>query len=256
MGGHRGACARRAGGRIATLPPVDLLTVWAYSVIVTRWDRTAVEHALAEIVGASEGDEPRARKRRKLVAAATELFVKQGYRKTSIAEVARHAGVAKGTVYLYFETKGELLLHAIVAEKRRHLARLMPLLTDRVEPAERLRRWLVLVMTAGYEMPLLARLMTGDRELMTALDDLPAGAMAASRTIGADLVGELVAQAAAPRRLTPRQLTDRATVLFGLMHFAPLLSDAKVRGALSIERFASILADLVVDGVRPTGASP
>jgi AcrR family transcriptional regulator len=37
--------------------------------------------------------------------AAERLFTQFGYRRTSVEDVAREAGVAKGTVYLYFESK-------------------------------------------------------------------------------------------------------------------------------------------------------
>ena len=61
--------------------------------------------------------DPRELKRRRMVTEATALFLHYGYKKTSMGDVARAAGVAKGTVYLYFESKADLLLHAVVAEK-------------------------------------------------------------------------------------------------------------------------------------------
>ena len=39
-------------------------------------------------------EDPRERKRLRIIQAATELFIRQGYRKTSMDEVARQAGVA------------------------------------------------------------------------------------------------------------------------------------------------------------------
>jgi len=50
-----------------------------------------------------------------LVAAALEVFVKRGYEGTTLADVARRAGVTKGTIYLYFENK-EALFKAVVRE--------------------------------------------------------------------------------------------------------------------------------------------
>jgi len=48
---------------------------------------------LDEAVGRGDPDDPRERKRLQIVRAATELFVRQGYRKTSMAEVAdQHRG--------------------------------------------------------------------------------------------------------------------------------------------------------------------
>lgn len=40
--------------------------------------------------------------------AAQALFVEQGIARTSVEQIARRAGVAKGTVYLYFATKDDL----------------------------------------------------------------------------------------------------------------------------------------------------
>jgi AcrR family transcriptional regulator len=48
-------------------------------------------------------------KHQAIVDAARELFTTVGYENTTIAEVARKAGVAVGTVYLYFKNKNELL---------------------------------------------------------------------------------------------------------------------------------------------------
>jgi len=50
-----------------------------------------------------------------LVAAALEVFVERGFAATTLAEVARRAGVTKGTIYLYFENK-EALFKAVVRE--------------------------------------------------------------------------------------------------------------------------------------------
>lgn len=47
--------------------------------------------------------------RRDILAAARRLFEQQGYPATTMAEVAREAGVALKTVYLAFETKSGLL---------------------------------------------------------------------------------------------------------------------------------------------------
>lgn len=48
-------------------------------------------------------------KREAIIEAARALFTTEGYETTTIAEVARKAGVAVGTVYLYFKTKPEIL---------------------------------------------------------------------------------------------------------------------------------------------------
>jgi AcrR family transcriptional regulator len=54
-------------------------------------------------------------KRDRILDAAQELFVRYGVKRTSIDDVAREAGIAKGTVYLSFESKAELF--AAIADR-------------------------------------------------------------------------------------------------------------------------------------------
>src|SRR2546426_11641367 len=46
--------------------------------------------------------------RARILAAAEARFAAFGYRRTGIAEIARDAGVAPGTLYRYFENKEEV----------------------------------------------------------------------------------------------------------------------------------------------------
>lgn len=49
-------------------------------------------------------------KRERLIGAAVELFAEKGFFYTTTAEVSAHAGVAAGTLYLYFNSKDDLLV--------------------------------------------------------------------------------------------------------------------------------------------------
>lgn len=49
-------------------------------------------------------------RRQAILAAALQMFQETSYQQVNMAEVARRAGIAKGTVYLYFKTKEELFL--------------------------------------------------------------------------------------------------------------------------------------------------
>src|SRR5258706_13544985 len=51
-------------------------------------------------------------KRQAIIEAAREIFAKQGYEDTSIADIAAAAGAALGTVYLYFYNKREIYTNA------------------------------------------------------------------------------------------------------------------------------------------------
>ncbi|MCJ7601215.1 MAG: TetR/AcrR family transcriptional regulator [Desulfobulbaceae bacterium] len=74
-------------------------------------------------------EEKKRRTRKAILQAAVQLFGDKGYERTSIDELARAAGVGKGTIYSYFQTKSEIFLafcedeldhvYAEVAEKTR-----------------------------------------------------------------------------------------------------------------------------------------
>lgn len=48
-------------------------------------------------------------KERAILAAARAVFVKHGFEGARMAEIARKAGVAEGTIYIYYKTKNDLL---------------------------------------------------------------------------------------------------------------------------------------------------
>jgi len=55
-------------------------------------------------------DAARAARRQQIIAAGLACFAKTGYHATTMADVATQAGVAKGTPYLYFDSKQALFL--------------------------------------------------------------------------------------------------------------------------------------------------
>ncbi|CAN5371237.1 fatty acid metabolism transcriptional regulator FadR [soil metagenome] len=68
-------------------------------------------------------------KREAILRAATKVFAGKGYFNSKVADIAKEAGIADGTVYLYFKSKDEIL-HSVfdramaefIAEGRRELA--------------------------------------------------------------------------------------------------------------------------------------
>jgi AcrR family transcriptional regulator len=66
-----------------------------------------------------------------LLTAALEIFAERGFRATRLEDVAARAGVSKGTVYLYFRNKEDLLVQAL----SRYLDAGMDLARERIEEA-------------------------------------------------------------------------------------------------------------------------
>jgi len=52
----------------------------------------------------------------RILDAAQEVFLSQGYKKTTIATIAEKAGIGTGTFYNYFSSKSQLFLHIFFAK--------------------------------------------------------------------------------------------------------------------------------------------
>jgi len=84
---------------------------------------------------------PAAGKRDAILRAAIDVFAERGYFNAQVADVARAAGVAAGTVYLYFHSKDDLLASIFEGTMRDAFAEWKTTLAAVDDPAERLRRF-------------------------------------------------------------------------------------------------------------------
>jgi TetR/AcrR family transcriptional regulator, fatty acid metabolism regulator protein len=81
-------------------------------------------------------------KRDRILDAATKVFAKRGFFAAQVADVAKRAGVAAGTVYLYFKSKDDLLLSLVERTMRDAIAdgrSALQQLDHTATPIERLR---------------------------------------------------------------------------------------------------------------------
>ena len=79
-------------------------------------------------------------KRELILRAATKLFARRGFFHAQVADVAREAGIAAGTVYLYFENKDDLLISIFERTMSEALDEARTALAGVDDPVERLRR--------------------------------------------------------------------------------------------------------------------
>src|SRR3981081_242081 len=86
-----------------------------------------------------------------LLEAALEVFAQKGYRNTRLDEVAEAAGVTKGTIYHYFDTKEALLLGVIEHFQTLAFGRADEALRDHRLPVSTRIRLLVRKMFSGSE---------------------------------------------------------------------------------------------------------
>ncbi len=83
---------------------------------------------------------PRADKRDLILRAAIEVFAERGFFNAQVADVARAAGIAAGTVYLYFRSKDALLVSIFDRTMRDALTEGRAAAAGIDDPRERLRQ--------------------------------------------------------------------------------------------------------------------
>ena len=82
-------------------------------------------------------------KRQRILDAARKRFRYYGVRKTTMQEIARDAGVAVGTLYLYFKDKDDLLVAGTEEYVARHRRHAEAILASDVSAADKLRRYVL-----------------------------------------------------------------------------------------------------------------
>jgi TetR/AcrR family fatty acid metabolism transcriptional regulator len=96
-------------------------------------------HSVANITSFRQADQPRADKREAILRAATDIFAERGFFNAQVADVARAAGVAAGTVYLYFRSKDDLLISIFERTMREAIADGRACVAPLEDPVEQLR---------------------------------------------------------------------------------------------------------------------
>lgn len=107
----------------------------------------------------------------RILDAAGELLLRMGYRKVAVDDIARAAGIGKGTVYLHWRTK-ELLFQALMM---RESADLTEVILDgiKADPAMILpHRMISSSFLATHRRPLVMAMMRGNAEMFGSLGDL------------------------------------------------------------------------------------
>src|SRR5438045_4913846 len=95
-------------------------------------------HSVA-LTAVSRRDASPGPKRDAILRAAIDVFAERGYFNAQVADVARAAGVAAGTVYLYLKSKDDLLVSIFERTMRETLAEGRAAVAAASDPAERLR---------------------------------------------------------------------------------------------------------------------
>ncbi|HDM09332.1 MAG: TetR/AcrR family transcriptional regulator [Deltaproteobacteria bacterium] len=75
----------------------------------------------------------------KIIEAATKVFAEKGFFQSRVADIAREAGVADGTIYIYFDNKDDILISLFEEQMGLVLENMEKRLSTLDDPAEKLK---------------------------------------------------------------------------------------------------------------------
>lgn len=118
--------------------------------------------------GAKAPQEDRSRRQERadrILDAAAELILRWGYKKTTIDDIARQAGVAKGTIYLHWKTREDLFMALLTREDLKLAEDMKHRLANDPEGAT-LRGFVKQTTTALMKNPLMKALFLNDTDML------------------------------------------------------------------------------------------
>jgi TetR/AcrR family transcriptional regulator, fatty acid metabolism regulator protein len=154
-------------------------------------------------------------KPQQIIEAAVRIFARKGYYNSRVSDIAREAGMAAGTIYLYFKTKDDILVTLFRDKMAQFVAASRKAVAEEPDAVAKLRRLIHLHFEMLEENPELAEVMQVEQRQG---QKFFRGASAQEISAYFALIGSVLEEGVAQRQLRPGLPVKVATkALFGAM---------------------------------------
>ncbi len=113
--------------------------------------------------------------KRYILEVAEKLFVKNGYRKTSMDDIANRAQFSKATVYRYFESKLDIFTHIFLASIEGYQKELTKITEENASAEIRIKKIISSILNYYQKKKNLARILFMERDLMNKFVEVEKG---------------------------------------------------------------------------------
>jgi len=184
-----------------------------------------------------------------IIEAAVRVFARKGYYNSRVSDIAREAGIAAGTIYLYFKTKDDILVTLFRDKMAEFVGALRKAIAEEPDAASKVRRLVSLHFCMLEENPQLAEVV--QVELRQGQKFFRG---ASSQEIGAyfALIGSVLEEGVAEGRFRSGLAVKVATkMLFGAMDQMATSWVLGKRGYRLVDT-ADAVAEIFLQGVAAT----
>ena len=190
-------------------------------------------------------------KRERIIAAAAKLFGDKDYHDTTTAKIAESAGVAAGTIYIYFRSKEELLVAVFEEFLGRHMDRLREGVEREKTPEDKLMRLLTLGLQLMQDNPDSARIFLSQLRQSTKM--ITTVVKRSSRAYK-DIIEDVLAEGVRTGLCRDVNVTAAASMLFGAFQ-STVLDWVAHECSYELTGMTEELAEFVMHGICCTPES-
>ena len=160
-------------------------------------------------------------RRGEILAAAEQIFVRDGYHGATIRKIAEEVGVSSTALYMHFRDKSEILIEICEQAFAQLLAQNEAISAEKAPPAERVRRMMDAFMQFGFDNPNAYQLVFST----------PAGALSAEKQLA---LGALGLRCHEPFRLALQEIDAAGQLRCGDVDAASQILWAGTHGLVSL----------------------
>lgn len=183
---------------------------------------------------------------KKILDASLRVFSKSGYHDAHIDDVAKLAGVAKGTVYLYYSGKKELFISLLKDVATNHLEKVTLIRKNE----EELDKKLLMVVSEHFKLFEAKKdmLQSNFHEIIHSDKEMKKTVFS-FRDKYRDLIGSLIADSMSKKSPNDNYIKDVSTAFLGLM-FAFEMELMHRKKDFKIEELSERIVDIFMNGIK------
>ncbi len=178
-----------------------------------------------------------------ILTAACGLFAKQGYMRSSIAELADACKLSRGALYHYFDSKEAILFAILDAHVRQMIVDVEAAVAGVPTALEQFRAAITAIVTLNARSTNEQRLILNDLSFLS--EDEQKTIKALERQL-VDMVSDLLIRLDTEGKIVKRTKKVYTMMLFGILNFSHTRYDPK--GSIDPEEFADMVVDLFLKG--------